>query len=80
MDIASLLGIILGAAMTVVGIVTGKAGVSALSNFFDLPSVIITIGGSLAGVLGCHKLQDFKNGFKGFSLAIKAQKQERKGF
>ena len=76
MDIASLLGIILGAAMTVFGIVTGKAGFSALSNFFDLPSVIITIGGSLAGVLGCHKLPDFKNGFKGFSLAIKAQKQD----
>ncbi len=76
MDIASLLGIILGAAMTVFGIVTGKAGFSALSNFFDLPSVIITIGGSLAGVLGCHKLPDFKNGFKGLSLAIKAQKQD----
>lgn len=76
MDIASLLGIILGAVMVVFGIISGKAGASALTNFYDLPSIIITIGGSLCGVLGAHKVPDFINGFKGFSLAIKAQKQD----
>lgn len=76
MDIASLLGLILGAVMVVFGIISGDLGPSAIFNFFDLPSVIITIGGSISGVLGAHKIPDFINGLKGFSLAMKAQKQD----
>ena len=52
MDLASLLGIILGFGLMILGIVRGDQGVSALGNFLDLNSVFITIGGSLAGVLG----------------------------
>lgn len=37
----------------------------------DLPSVIITIGGSLAGTLASHKLADFISGLKGIGLAMK---------
>lgn len=76
MDIASLVGLILGAVMVVFGIISGELGAAAIFNFFDLPSVIITIGGSISGVLGAHKLPDFINGFKGFSLALKTQKQD----
>ena len=74
MDIASLVGFILGAVMTVFGIVSGDQGFAALGNFGDLPSVLITIGGSLAGVMACNTMADFIGGFKSFGLIFKVQK------
>ncbi|MCR4955979.1 MAG: motility protein A [Lachnospiraceae bacterium] len=74
MDIASLIGMVLGVVMIVFGIISGDAGVSALQNFFDLPSVIITIGGSLAGVIGCNLMSDFVNGLKSITLIFKGSK------
>ncbi len=68
MDIASLLGIVLGLAMTVFGILSNKA---ELLGYIDVASVIITIGGSITGVLGSFKLSDFINGFKSFALVFK---------
>ena len=44
MDIASLLGVILGIGMVLFGIIQ-NGGVGALINFLDAPSAIITIGG-----------------------------------
>lgn len=71
MDIASLAGIILGFVMVVFGIIT-SGGVSALTeSFIDTTSVIITVGGSLAGVLASHKLADFINGLKSIILTFK---------
>ena len=67
MDIASLAGIILGVAMCILGIVT-SGGVEAFGNFVDIPSVFVTIGGSLSSVLSSHKLPDFINGLKSISL------------
>ena len=67
MDIASLVGILLGVAMCILGIVT-SGGVEAFGNFVDIPSVFVTIGGSLSSVLSSHKLPDFINGIKGISL------------
>ena len=62
---------LLGLVMVVFGIVTGDGGFSLLPNFVDVPSVIITIGGSLAGVLACHKLSFMATGFKGLGLSMK---------
>ncbi len=71
MDIASLAGILLGLAAVVFGIIS-SGGVSALTrDFVDIPSVIITLGGSIAGTLACHKIQDFTGGFKAITLAFK---------
>lgn len=70
MDLASLVGLILGAVMVVFGIIS-SGGTTALGNFIDPPSVIITIGGSLASTLFSHKLPDFINGLKGITIAIK---------
>lgn len=67
MDIASLAGILLGVAMCILGIVT-SGGVEAFGNFVDIPSVFVTIGGSLSSVLSSHKLQDFIGGLKSISL------------
>lgn len=71
MDIASLLGMVLGIVMVVFGIVTGDGGFSLLGNFIDPASILITIGGSLAGVIGSNKIPDFINGLKSISLAMK---------
>ncbi len=70
MDIASLIGLGLGVVMVIFGIVS-SGGVAALSNFIDVPSVIITIGGSLSSCIACNKMPDFVAGLKGLTLAIK---------
>ena len=70
MDIASLLGVVLGIGMVLFGIIQ-NGGVAALGNFMDLPSAIITIGGSLSAVLGANKLPGFINGLKSFALPFK---------
>lgn len=40
-------------------------------NFWDVPSLFITIGGSLAGVMMSNQMPDFINGLKGFKLIFK---------
>ena len=76
MDIATLLGLIIGVAMMVFGISFESSTMSFNfgvigESFIDVPSVIITIGGSLCGVLACNKLPDTINSFKAFSLTLK---------
>lgn len=70
MDLASLAGMILGVVMVIFGIIS-SGGVAALGNFVDVPSVIITIGGSLSSTLFSFKMQDFIKGLKGITLALK---------
>ena len=62
---------IFGFAMVIFGIVTGDGGFSLLQNFIDLPSIIITIGGSLMGVLASNKLSFMGAGFKSIALSMK---------
>ena len=57
--------------MVVFGIVTGDGGFSLLPNFVDVPSIIITIGGSMAGVIACNKLPFMATGLKGITLCMK---------
>lgn len=68
MDIASLLGIILGFAMVVFGILSAGADIG---TYIDIPSVIITVGGSISGVLAANKMKNFIGGFKSITLAFK---------
>lgn len=70
MDIASLAGFLLGAVMFVYGVLSA-GGFSALQSMWDFPSFIITLGGSIAGTLESHKLQDFINGLKSMTLIFK---------
>ena len=57
--------------MVIFGIVTGDGGFSLLPNFIDVPSILITIGGSLAGVLASNKLSFISTGFKGLAPGMK---------
>lgn len=71
MDIASLLGIILGLSMLVYGIID-NAGVAGMVNYLDPASAIITFGGAFAATLASFSLQDFLAGLKSFTLIFKA--------
>lgn len=70
MDIASLGGVVVGFVMVLFGIIS-SGGVAALGNFIDVPSIIITIGGSLTSVMGGNKMPVFINGLKSISLPFK---------
>ena len=74
MDIASLAGIILGIVLFVFGVING--GGNLMQDFVDGPSVIITIGGSLASTLGCFKLAEFISGLKSITLTFKSPKAD----
>ena len=67
MDLGTLLGIVIGIVMTFFGIFS-SGGFAAFGNFIDIPSVFITIGGSISSVMTAHKMSDFINGFKSISL------------
>lgn len=73
MDLATLIGLVVGVIMILFGIISG-AGVSALGHFFDLPSVIITIGGSLTSLITGFTVSEFIAGFKGARIAFKDPK------
>ena len=73
MVLASLVGCILGVFMAIFGIVVND-GFGALMNFGDFPSVLITIGGSVSGVLASNTIADFVSGLKGFTLIFKVTK------
>ncbi len=73
LDLASVLGMILGVAAVIFGIVSSEGGVSLLPNFYDFPSLLITFGGSLTGVMASNKLASLPNGFKSIRLAMKEQ-------
>lgn len=75
MDIASLAGMLLGVVMFVFGVIS-SAGVGGMGSMWDLPSVIITLGGSIAGTLESNKLQDFINGLKTITLIFKEDAQD----
>ena len=73
MDIATLGGIVLGLVMVLFGIVS-SGGVSALGNFIDIPSLIITIFGSLTSLMASYTMRDFTGGFSGIGVAMKDPK------
>lgn len=78
MDLASIIGLVVGAVMVVFGIVWGDPiDFSKLQNFVDVPSIIITIGGTMTCLIGSNSIKDFVNGLKSFTFAIKVPKLEQ---
>ena len=74
MDIATLIGIVFGFAMVIFGIIS-SGGVSAITgSFIDYPSIIITIGGSLASLMTSYTMAEFIGGFKSIGIAFKDPK------
>ena len=69
MDIASLVGIVVGVVMVLLGVMT-SGGIQTIGHFMDLPSFLITFGGSIASVLTASKLPDFIGGLQSMKLAF----------
>lgn len=71
MDIASLVGLIMGLAMLVFGMIS-SGGVEGLPHYWDTASAIITFGGAFASTLTSFSMADFLAGFKSFTMVFKA--------
>lgn len=70
MDIASLVGIVLGFIMLIFGIIS-SAGASGFHEYLDVPSAIITFGGAFCCTLASVSLQNYIAGLKSFLLIFK---------
>lgn len=68
MDIASLIGLIMGFVMLVYGIISNHADVMTYLNF---PSAIITFGGALFATMLSYSMPDFLNSMKSIKLIFK---------
>ena len=78
MDLASILGLLLCLVMFIYGIID-NAGASNFGRYLDLPSAIITFGGSFFAVLASFSLSDFTGGLKSFMLVFKAPSTDVRG-
>ena len=77
MDLATILGLVIGFAMVVLGIITSTANPTVagiIDAFVDIPSIAVTIGGSIAGLLASYTFKTFLGHLKGFSIAMKDPK------
>ena len=71
MDIATIIGLIASFALMIMGMANSDMGFAGLKNFLDLPSALITFGGTFGCVLASFSLQDFIGGFKTGALVFK---------
>ncbi len=78
MDIASIAGLLLCLLLILYGIVNGENGINfaALEHFGDMPSVYITIGGSVSCMLMSCTLKEFVQNLKSYALFFKTPKFE----
>lgn len=74
MDIASIIGFIAALVLMIYGMVDGNGFSVIYDTFLDLPSALITFGGSFGAVLAMYTLKDFLTGIKTFGLVFKVPK------
>ena len=81
MDLASIIGLVVGIILIVFGIVYGDNGVdfSVINNFINVPSIIITFGGTFTSVLTSYTLKDYINSLKGYGKIFSAPKLDVTG-
>lgn len=73
-DIATLIGLVFGFIMVIFGIVS-SAGFSAIvESFIDVPSIIITFGGTISCLITSYTLKDLITNLKGAAIAFKDPK------
>ena len=77
MDLATVIGLVLCIGLIIFGIATGDGGFALIKNFLDLPSFLITLGGAFSATLASFKLNDFINGLKSITIAIKLRKYDQ---
>lgn len=74
MDIASIVGIVLGLVLLLFGIASNAGLENLVGYYWDYASAIITFGGALTSTLTCYTLQEFLNGLKSIKLIFKLPK------
>lgn len=74
MDIATIIGLLIGVFFVGLGIATGPDGMASFGNFYDLVSIFITFGGSVSAIITSYSITTLKNGLRGFVLAVKGVK------
>ncbi len=79
MDLASIIGLLLAFALMVFGMANGDFGVAALPWFVDVPSVLITFGGTLGAVFASNSIQGFVSGLKSITLIFKVPELDSVG-
>ena len=72
MDLASIIGLILGFGLMVFGMLNSAFGAAGLKFFLHLPSALITFGGTIGAVLASYSMKDFIAGIKSIGLIFKA--------
>ena len=76
MDLATILGLVIGMVLVIISICLGDAGVASLIGFLDAPSVLITFGGSFCAVLASNTLTEFIEGLKSIKLVFKVYAED----
>mgnify|MGYP003450867130 CR=1 FL=1 len=76
MDLASILGLIVGFVLVVISICLGDSGIASLKGFVDFPSVLITFGGSFCATLVTNTLSEFVDGLKSIKLIFKVYAED----
>lgn len=71
MDIATIVGLVLGIFFFAMSVILG-AGVSGLAAFWDAPSMMVTVGGTVASTLINFPLPSFITSMKAAGIAFKA--------
>ena len=76
MDLATILGLVIGMVLVIISICLGDAGIASLKGFLDAPSVLITLGGSFCAVLASNTLSEFIEGLKSIKLVFKVYAED----
>lgn len=72
MDLASIIGLVVCFALVIFGIISGDAGVSALGNFIDVASILITFGGTFMCLMTMSdSIPDYIAKLKSLTLVMK---------
>ena len=71
MDIASLAGIILCFVMLIYGVISGAGLANLVKEYVNLPSAVITFGGSIFATMTQFSMQDFIGGLQSITLIFK---------
>ena len=75
LDLASIAGLVACFAIVLFGIATGPQGFGAIRNFIDVPSILITFGGSFFCVLAmAGSFSEYFSNLKSFTLIMKVPK------
>ena len=76
MDLATILGLVIGLVLVIISICLGDAGIASLKGVLDAPSVLITFGGSCCAVLASNTLTEFIEGLKSIKLVFKVYAED----